>query len=301
MLRHALRNDEYEIISKDILIKEMVVKRAIKPGEQIDLSGYRYSIIIKGNIGEGAIVNTAYNLTVEGDIGKKSAVSANQGFIIAKTIGDESSIKAGSRIEVCTVGQGASLEARDNIKTQDVGSNCKLVSTEGQVRTGNVGTCTTINACHQIFSKDVGEHAKISSEKSEIYVGIIYPNAEITAFSNINFISIKDDVKLTPKNGQLMEQIDSFGNAFRPYVKSNPTNTSAIQFHQTSSNISVNVKNASLSTLSIEIPLNLDFSKLSESKATLFVMENKPGENTFKIESDKDKVTYNIEKKTSLL
>lgn len=299
MLRKELKSDEYEIISKDVLTKEMVVKRDIKPGEQIDLSDYKYSIVIKGNIGEGATVNTAYNLTVEGNIGKKSVITAKQGFIIAKNIDDDSNIKAGTRIDVCTVGQEVLLEARDNIKTQEVGSNCKLVSTQGQVRTGNVGICTTINACHQIFSKDVGEHAKINSEKSDIYVGTIFPNAEITAFSNIYFISIKGAVKLKPKNGQLMEQMDSLGNAFRPYVKSNPVNFPSLQHQQTSEDISVNVKNADLKTLSIEIPLNLDFGKFSESKATLFAVENNPGENTFKIESEKNKVTYNIEKKPS--
>lgn len=286
-----LRNDEFEIVST-----EMVVKREIKSGEQIDLSEHQYSIVIKGNIGEGATVKVAYNLRVEGDIGNKSSVSANQGFVIAKNIGDESKIKAGSRIEVATIGQGVSLEARDTIKTLDVGSNCELVS-KLTVTTGNVGNNTIINARSRVISKDIGEHAKISSEKGEVYVDNISSFAEITALYNIHFLSTKSE-KLTSQTGELMQRIDPCTNAYRVYRKPNPANTSSTQFQQASSNISVNVKNANLNTLSINVPLNLDFGKLSGSKAILFAVEKTPGENTFKIECDKDKTTYNVEKKT---
>ncbi|TAK71592.1 MAG: hypothetical protein EPO11_11105, partial [Gammaproteobacteria bacterium] len=284
MLRHELKDDEYEIVSKDVLVKEMVIKRDIKSGEQLDLSGYRYSIVIEGNIGEGATVIAPYNLTVKGDIEKKSVVSANQGSVIAKNIGDESNIKAGTRIEVCTVGHKVVLEARDTIKTLDVGSHGTLISTQGRVTTDNVGTYTNINAFHRVISKDVGSHAKISSEKSTVEVGNIYSDAEITAFSNISFTSIEGDAKLTSKNGELMEQTDPSIKVFRPYIGPNSVNVPSLQHQQNSGHISVNLENANLRTLSIEIPISL-----FESKATFFAVENKPGENAFQIESSKDK------------
>ncbi|MBA3662377.1 MAG: hypothetical protein H0W64_11645 [Gammaproteobacteria bacterium] len=296
-----LRKEEYEIIAKDALVKELVFKRGIKPGEHINFMDYNYPIVIKGSIGEGAVVNALFNLTVEGNIEANSAVTAKQGFVIAKMIGEKANIQAGTRIETSSVGKSVNLEARDSITTQDVGSHCKIVSTDGSVRTGNVMEFTEITALHAVYCKNVGEHDRLTSRKSEIFLKDVCAYAEINAFSNISFKSVNELTHLKSEHGELLIQVDAEGRAFKPYNRVATTDSSNPSFfngHPLTENLSVNVKNANLDTLSIDIG-SINFKDLLTS--TLFTNKKIHSENSLTVNNENDKLTYNSDNQRGYL
>lgn len=294
-----LSKEEYVIVQKDPLCKDMILTRGIKPGEQIDFSEYLYPLVIKGDIGEGATVKAKYNITVEGNIGIGSTVHAANGFVVAKDVYDRVKILSANTIQICSVGNEVILEARNNIKASNVGGYCKLTSTQGEVRTDNIGEYTVIKASHSVFTKNVAEHACITSEKSEIFLGDVGAHAEITAFLNISFKSIHALTKTTSTNGELREQLDFNGRAFKTYtpdLKPKLSIDSSSFFHhkESSGKVSTVVINANIETLSINVGA-VDSKIFSD----FFVQERKSKAN-ISITDNKDTVEYKIEGQNNL-
>lgn len=174
-------NVEDESITIDEKVRLITINRSIHINERCDFTAYKYNVIIKGDIENGATVISNNNLDVEGAIGNDCVITA-----------------------------------RLNIKATNVGKNSNLTAKDGWIRLKDVDKDAKILAWGDINTHDVASGVVITSDKGNLSLNHVGEGVELTAPAQICFRSVHPSVKLNAPD--LFVKMDEAGRFYEEYV-----------------------------------------------------------------------------------